>query len=64
MSQSECHCWKDRHEWIEERYGFGSGEWAANYNLPSATCMLAHGHDGEHEWTNDDEIGVSFVEAP
>lgn len=27
------------------------------------TCMLLHGHDGPHEWTRDDEIGVLFVPA-
>ena len=25
------------------------------------TCMLLLGHDGPHEWTRDDQIGVSFI---
>jgi hypothetical protein len=28
------------------------------------TCMLPQGHDGPHEWTRDDEIGVEFAPLP
>lgn len=27
---------------------------------PSSTCMLRKGHLGEHRWTLDSKIGVSF----
>ena len=27
------------------------------------TCMLLDGHTGPHEWSRDDEIGVSFAPA-
>ena len=26
------------------------------------TCVLLLGHDGPHEWTRDDQIGVTFKE--
>lgn len=29
----------------------------------STTCMRERGHDGPHEWTRDDQIGVSFAPA-
>lgn len=29
----------------------------------STTCMLLHGHAGPHEWTRDDQIGISFAPA-
>jgi hypothetical protein len=28
----------------------------------STTCVLQADHDGEHEWTRDDEIRLSFEE--
>ena len=30
----------------------------------STTCMLLAGHGGPHEWSRDDEIGISFKSAP
>lgn len=29
----------------------------------STTCMLLDGHEEPHEWTRDDQIGVSFAPA-
>lgn len=29
----------------------------------TTTCMLEDGHDGPHEWTRDDAIGISFASA-
>ena len=29
----------------------------------STTCMLMHGHDGDHEWMRDDQIRVRFAAA-
>lgn len=26
----------------------------------STTCMLEDGHEGEHEWMRDDQIGINF----
>jgi hypothetical protein len=26
----------------------------------STTCMLAKGHEGEHEWTRDEDIIITF----
>lgn len=65
------HCWKDKQDWIEETYGIGSEEWCEymqyrwpgqfglsadpNDSNPSLICMLADGHEGEHDFTNSDE---------
>jgi hypothetical protein len=58
------HCWKDRSEHAEHVHGWGSDPyWAAVFN--SGTCMLEAGHEGDHEFTPDHEIGVTFSgEAP
>ncbi len=29
----------------------------------STTCMLWDGHDGDHDWSRDDEITVRFPPA-
>jgi|KBSSwiStaDraftv2_1062776.scaffolds.fasta_scaffold00399_23 hypothetical protein len=47
---SDLHCWADND--------------AVDYGEMSETCMLEAGHDGPHEWTPDDQIRVSFPEAP
>lgn len=57
------HCWKGRNEWLEERYGHTSPEYIGAIHDTSATCLLEDGHDGDHEWTPDSEIGISFEEA-
>ena len=60
------HCWMGRTEWIEQTYGYLSDEYiadaAAAYDgKMSATCMLPDGHDGPHEFTDDDQIRISFA---
>jgi hypothetical protein len=60
----DLHCWTGRRDWIEERYGSNSDEWAATWNDDGdSTCMLEAGHSGDHDWTPDRRIGVSFVAA-
>lgn len=55
------HCWKGRAEWAEETYGWMSAEHMRCWlHEPSATCMLSHGHAGEHVFIPDAQIGVSF----
>ena len=45
MSIVETHCWEDY----------------LNYdNGKSYTCLLEDGHDGDHEWTDDNEISMEF----
>ncbi len=55
----EVHCWEDYTSTLkmdsQEYYdaiAFDCGK----------TCMLPRGHLGEHEWTNDDEIVITFKE--
>lgn len=56
------HCWKGRAEDIEERFGFHSPEHLATYNDEPATCMRERDHAGEHDFTPDSQIGVTFKE--
>jgi hypothetical protein len=60
----ELHCWKDQREHVEETEGQGSEAWTATWVDGDGTCMLAAGHDGPHEFTPDDQIGVSFPGRP
>jgi hypothetical protein len=53
-------CWTDRRTWIEETYGYLSDEYIESYVDDSATCLLDEGHECDHEWIPDSEIGVSF----
>lgn len=64
MGERVQHCWTGRRDSIEEQFGFGSKEWAASMNDPDGTCMLPDGHGGDHDFTLDSEIGVSFAEVP
>lgn len=55
------HCWKDYRTHLEEIGKEYSPEWAATYDEGgNSTCMLEHGHEGEHEWTNDHDIVITF----
>lgn len=54
------HCWQDYRDTLE----FASEAWAESYVNGNATCMLEHGHEGPHEWTPDENIGVSFASSP
>ena len=56
------HCWKDKIEWSEETYGFGSAEWAEAI-LHGGTCMLQDGHDGDHEFVADNDVVIEFIEG-
>jgi hypothetical protein len=55
------HCWKDKAEYAEEQFGVLSAEWADAFDH-SGTCMLEFGHSEQHEFTDDDQIGVKFEE--
>ena len=54
-------CWKDELEYIEEMSGHTSDEHIQALDR-SRTCMLPCGHDGSHEWMDDDDICVSFAD--
>lgn len=57
------HCWEDENEWTVNRYGWGSDEHLAllRRECSNGTCMREAGHDGEHDFTPDDQIGVTFA---
>lgn len=43
-------CWEDGpRDFTSDSYG-------------GSTCLLPDGHPGEHEWTPDDQITVSFAD--
>jgi hypothetical protein len=50
------HCWQDYQSTLEP----GTDEWAKADGEMSKTCMLEDGHSGPHEWTDDDQITVTF----
>jgi len=55
------HCWHDGPsllEWIEANPDCDPNEYVG------FTCMLERDHDGPHEWTRDDQIGVTFAPKP
>jgi hypothetical protein len=67
------HCWMGRREATEEAYEavHGKDSWWGSEpfcetwqdDWKDGTCMLEAGHDGPHEFTDDDCIGVTFVPA-
>jgi hypothetical protein len=59
MSKRTLHCWADKSTWAFEKFGPSSDEWADTV-LNNGTCLLPAGHEGEHEWTPDGEIMVTF----
>lgn len=46
---------------MQASYCFESGPLAGDGC--STTCMLPAGHAGEHRWTRDDEIMITFKNA-
>ena len=54
MSKTQNFCGEDWHEQME------FNEFLENVFEVSKTCLLPFGHEGKHEWTNDDEWGVKF----
>lgn len=74
MATNERRCWADYATWAEEHYGvehwwqapdevfdriMGDGD--PDTPFDGFTCLLAEGHDGEHEWTPDGEVTVTFT---
>lgn len=53
------HCWKDKAEFIEDEGGYNSEEWAEAF-IHNGTCMLEAGHEGDHVFTPDNEITITF----
>lgn len=66
-------CFEGRKEHLEKTYEaeHGEGSWwgsdamVATYldDFKSGTCLLEAGHEGEHEFIDDDQWGVRFVPA-
>ena len=55
------HCWEGKREWTLKHFGETSAEYAATFaDDVDSTCMLPCDHEGPHEWTPDDKIGVWF----
>ncbi len=67
------HCWKGERDHLEDVHGWGTdaywNAWALTWSEDGSksldgTCMREADHDGEHEFTRDDQIGVTFAPAP
>lgn len=54
------HCWADYTEHVIKQHGFGSEQYVDAVLDGGATCMRERGHDGDHEWTPDEDIGITF----
>jgi hypothetical protein len=54
------HCWMGKSAHIAETQGYNEA-WAEAWNN-DATCMLEHGHEGDHDWVSDKDISVSLPE--
>ena len=54
------HCWADYRGSLDLETDAGLAAWYQSWVTGTATCLLAAGHAGPHEWTPDDEIGVTF----
>jgi hypothetical protein len=48
MTDKELHCWEPGPETDDGC---------------STTCMLLDGHEGDHQWTRDDQIGIRFADT-
>lgn len=70
VEQRVVHCWQDELDDIFTRFGWASDEHIAYERArllddgPGGTCLLLDGHEGPHEFTPDDQIGIRFVGEP
>lgn len=53
------HCWMSKTEYMEEKYGHLSDEWYEAF-ANDGICLLENGHKGEHIFTPEDKIMVTF----
>lgn len=53
------HCWKDYRSHLEETGREFSEEWVKTYTEDNATCMAEAGHEGDHDFVDDDSIVVA-----
>jgi hypothetical protein len=54
------HCWADKAGYLRETFGDNSQEYIDSYFEESASCMLAADHSGDHKWTPDSELVITF----
>lgn len=59
---AELHCWKDYRSHLEEIGKRYSKEWAATYTAGNATCLRERGHEGDHDFVDDNSITVQLAE--
>lgn len=51
------HCWQSHLETLKP----GSEAWVKAMDEMTKTCMLPAGHEGPHEWTDDDKITIAIA---
>jgi len=55
------HCWKDKADYMYEKFGPKSKEYIDCFAYGGGTCMLQDGHEGNHIFTNDEDILIEVV---
>jgi len=55
------HCWKDYREHLVEIGQEGTPEWVETYYDGNKTCLLEQGHEGDHEFTDDNSIEIRLT---
>ncbi len=61
MEERVVHCWAGNEEIAIDHYGIGSDQHLDTMDNPG-TCMLLDGHKGDHEFTPDGNIVITFPE--
>jgi len=54
------HCWQDYREHLEETGREGSDEWIATWHDGNKTCLLEDGHEGDHDFVDDNSIEIKL----
>lgn len=55
------HCWKDYRTHLEETGHIYSDEWVETWYDGNKTCLLDDGHEGEHEFVDDNSIEIKLT---
>lgn len=56
------HCWKDYRTHLEETGRIYSAEWVETYYSGNSSCMREDGHEGDHDFVDNDSIVLEFNE--
>lgn len=54
------HCWADWYEELTDQEQVSQEDTQKLLHNYSATCLLELGHAGPHQWTNNEDIAITF----